>query len=1417
MTRRIFGAASAALGMAVMMTALLWSGVAWAAHDAGKQCYDCHDLSGANVEPGTHLVSRGVMTESKSHGWTIGKRLGCTFCHRSVNATAAMPDALTGLTGTTPGSSRHPVARNFATGAVDNTAYLSNDNTATADHLDCRDCHDTALVSYPNHSANWINNVGAAGQTKATNPYGLKNVSGLKAYDDLCRACHRSGAAFTAFTGKAINTGVATKLVLASHDNAVDNTVNAIKDLDNTILRPQNQYAAKRTCSMCHDGHNSTTSHLFNDGHEKDWTGAPEPAIDENTDCTTVCHMRGDAVNGYDAHGHGKAADWNGTPMNRACTACHDISKPHAPGSAVYEIKYRFPSLDNSWKTPSAFGKPVKSICGQCHGTKSLHATAKGSVGCIDCHDQHAKNSDNNVMMIRSTNRVAGTAVGVVSGVGSTIGSEPVLFQKSQKYPNGPNYDYFSSTSYQGDTSAGFCDQRACHGAGATTGTPYIPMSTYMSSGKHAGGNQAPGSNCESCHAHVDPAGSFRASSSCTSCHGQPPPPADNTSGTVYPRTETLSPHPLHAGPASGTGYGFGCRTCHSNYTDSSTHNTATKSFQSVFFDNAYKRGVSAYDNATFTCTNITCHSDGRGNVPRIAPTWFTGGGGQVTLTCVDCHLGSSVSGFPIVSGAHTKHLNSGYGCSTCHVDTVADDNVTLNASTGKANHVNFIRNVSIKGAYDNDATSTNNWDNVAGTCSGIKCHGGSTVNWTTDIGKVSCANCHVRTGDVDDFGNGSAASINGNSVTAGIDNTEWMYSGHGRDTGSYDCTANVAPNLVGSSTGKNKCKFCHDGTVAHGVAANPFRLANTNWNGMGINGNCYVCHEKGSAAGYQPPQDNASLTYSLKTSASFVDNNHYNLGNAVNARHSATYNGGQFCWDCHDPHGDRSNATTGNIIMIGKKVNASTEGVLGIPTGGTAGAGRRDAVFTKNVTGADYATGGGAYTGICETCHIAASGITHYYNTGVGTAHSSSKCTTCHSHDGGFKGMGGPDVGQYFDRKIMPSGNYADNSSHPLRGLTENSAALLFGGAGSTNCLGCHYGSGAARTSDECLKCHYENNGGTAALGTNHMDKLIQLAAITPGTNTYGTAAFPIASITDYDNWCLQCHNAVSATSLGGIAVTSKAVTPTAAFNNGRHRNNLTQAIGCIYCHQPHGRGNAKLIRENADNRRTAGGTPMRFGVFPNDNLSLGGYGAAQNQNFRARQYWADNSLPYLPEADDDQSYCNKTCHPAKLSNSLNKDRMVKRDGTTGNYLPNGAPLYRKVFIVGGVEYTTDNTVATHHQHPNGEIIPTDSMINWYASLTGSTGPSFYQYPLTTSSLPSAYNPATSDLPFSPDYLGDGVREFTNAYNGLGVRITYRLTCSTCHNPHGTTLANAPGDDGFPDLRLPRANPSTLCLRCHK
>jgi hypothetical protein len=505
---------------------------------------------------------------------------------------------------------------------------------------------------------------------------------------------------------------------------------------------------------------------------------------------------------------------------------------------------------------------------------------------------------------------------------------------------------------------------------------------------------------------------------------------------------------------------------------------------------------------------------------------------------------------------------------------------------------------------------------------------------------------------------------------------------------------------------------------------------------------------------------------------------------------------------------------------MVRSKVHRRTDNVVGLPFGGTAdNTYRPDVVFTDNVNGGNYASTDNAapFNGICEACHTVAN---HYRNTGRNdSSHSTNKCTTCHPHDSGFAGLGGPDVGQYFDN-IAGAGNYADNSRHPLVGFT-TAGSLLFGGSGSTNCLGCHYASGAATTSDECLKCHYENNGASAALGAQHMDGQIQLASNGSG-NSFGTSQYAISTIANYDDWCLNCHGRTTVT-LGGVQPdnTRGTLLDPAAFSNGRHRAQAgNRQVGCIFCHQPHGRSNAKLVRENAANRGSAwyvsGAGPRKFGVYPVDNTGsasyVGYFNANPNENvlFRSRNRWENAAMPYVPDAGDDNFYCNKACH----NPAYPKDRQVVRDNNTGNYILTAGNL--KQYTVDGFIYTKLDSDPYWHVHVNGEIVTTDNMVQYYAGLNNISGPSYYQYPPATgSSAPSAYVPANSPLPFTPDY-GDSDRDFTNGYQGQG-RIRFRFTCSTCHDPHGTTLPNQSSQDGYPDLRLRKNNPNALCAACHE
>ncbi|NVN98207.1 MAG: CxxxxCH/CxxCH domain-containing protein [Geobacteraceae bacterium] len=100
---------------------------------------------------------------------------------------------------------------------------------------------------------------------------------------------------------------------------------------------------------------------------------------------------------------------------------------------------------------------------------------------------------------------------------------------------------------------------------------------------------------------------------------------------------------------------------------------------------------------------------------------------------------------------------------------------------------------------------------------------------------------------------------------------------------------------------------------------------------------------------------------------------------------YQGTWKGGKFCWDCHDPHGDK------NIYMIHDQVATSTDGRFGIPY-------TRAAVsFTSTLSGTDYAKTSAPYNGICNVCHSPDS--KHYRADGGDGHNSGSRCTNCHEH----------------------------------------------------------------------------------------------------------------------------------------------------------------------------------------------------------------------------------------------------------------------------------------------------------------------------------------------------------------------------------------------------------------------------------
>jgi len=370
----------------------------------------------------------------------------------------------------------------------------------------------------------------------------------------------------------------------------------------------------------------------------------------------------------------------------------------------------------------------------------------------------------------------------------------------------------------------------------------------------------------------------------------------------------------------------------------------------------------------------------------------------------------------------------------------------------------------------------TYTYQNGGGTCSNISCHNGGTAQWGASL---SCADCHLADADINGFESAQVARI---------DQSQWQTSGHGRDWGSNSTTTYTVSGNPGAAL---TCEYCHDPQVSHNDGANPYRLANIN-GADGINGVCWACHKSGSA-GYDP--DGSGQAFVLKNAANTkVDSYH------SGSRHgTGSNNGGKFCWDCHDPHGDD------NIYMIHSQVSLTSDQNFGVPSS-TA-----PVVFTAKNSGLDYAKSSGAFNGICNVCH---SNTAHYTATSGDGHQSDQLCVNCHKHSGSNPNEA------FFQGSCLDCHNTAQGSRRPIIPEFPALDETVLGTA--------HAHFGGTLDSGDCTVCHDQ---------TTHMDGKLDLFGADGNILYRGDNVTNIVSNAhpdhDISDFCESCHDADGASRL--------------------------------------------------------------------------------------------------------------------------------------------------------------------------------------------------------------------------------------------------------------------------------------------
>jgi predicted CxxxxCH...CXXCH cytochrome family protein len=204
--------------------------------------------------------------------------------------------------------------------------------------------------------------------------------------------------------------------------------------------------------------------------------------------------------------------------------------------------------------------------------------------------------------------------------------------------------------------------------------------------------------NCGDCHSDWQ--------TSCTFCHGG----TDNTTGAppsgVGGQSSTtvagVGRHTSHV-TAGATHGAYACELCHKVPTEALSPGHIDPAPAEVVFT-GLATGAS-YNPATYWCTNVYCHGDGKTGSSGSA-LWI----GSLSGGCASCHDDESGGGSMTLGGRHEKHIvDKNLGCSDCHGCVVNSSKQIIDQSK----HLNGQMDICLP-----------SWNPTNRSCSPPACHG---------------------------------------------------------------------------------------------------------------------------------------------------------------------------------------------------------------------------------------------------------------------------------------------------------------------------------------------------------------------------------------------------------------------------------------------------------------------------------------------------------------------------------------------------------------------------------------------------------------------------------------------------------------------------------------------------------------------